>query len=177
MLASKEPRFTTKQTRTAGVVVERPATLCASLLTTVSDSDTVCEQMRITIDFQSPVSLDDQIRGQLRELIATGVLGEGQALPSVRQLAADLQVHFNTVARAYRGLQDEGLLVVGPGRGVLVKTRIAHTRKPPRESRDALAARLRSIFVDARLIGYSVDQMRELIQRELDGFARKEKTS
>lgn len=131
--------------------------------------------MVIKVDLHSPASLDDQIRNQLRELIAVGALTEGQALPSVRQLAADLAVHFNTVARAYRRLQDEGLLAVGHGRGVFVRAVPSRAGLPDRETRHALAKRLREIFVDARLAGMSPKQTRDLVLREFDQFARQEK--
>jgi GntR family transcriptional regulator len=131
--------------------------------------------MQVTVDPRSPVSLDDQIRGQLRELIATGALKEGQPLPSVRQLAADLEVHFNTVARAYRRLEDEGLLAIGHGRGVFVKPAKARPAQPVRQAKETVAGRLRQVLVDARLLGLSAIQMRELVLEELEAFARKGK--
>lgn len=131
--------------------------------------------MTIRIDLRSASSLEDQIRSQIRELIAIGKLAEGQALPSIRQLAGDLAVHFNTVARAYRRLQDEGLLVIGRGRGVFVKSAPARPSKPLREVRDELSGRMRKIFVDARLMGLSATQTHDLVVSELDQFVRKEK--
>jgi DNA-binding transcriptional regulator YhcF (GntR family) len=132
--------------------------------------------MILTVELQSSISLDDQIRNQLREMIAVGVLAEGQALPSVRQLASDLAVHFNTVARAYRRLQDEGLLVIGHGRGVFVKAVPRRVRVPAREARESLGGRLRQIFVDARLIGLTPVQTRDLVLGELEQFTRKERS-
>jgi DNA-binding transcriptional regulator YhcF (GntR family) len=132
--------------------------------------------MLIGVDLQSSTPLDDQIRAQIRELIALGRLSEGQLLPSTRQLAADLGIHFNTVARAYRRLEDEGLLAIAQGRGVFVK---ALPSRPPsvRAARGALSARLRQIFVDARLIGWSAAQTHDFILGELERFARKERRS
>lgn len=131
--------------------------------------------MTIRIDLQSATPLEDQIRGQIRELIAVGKLVEGQCLPSTRQLAADLSIHFNTVARAYRRLEDEGLLVIGQGRGVFVKAVPSRPRQPARAAKEALGSRLRQIFVDARLVGLSAIQMHDLVLAELDHFAREEK--
>ena len=130
--------------------------------------------VEITVDLQSSVPLEDQIRNELRELIATGALSEGDTLPSVRQLAADLAVHFNTVARAYRRLQDEGLLVIGRGRGVFVK---AIATRPARSTRQNIVTSLRQVLVDARLTGLTDVQTRELVLRELDHFTRKEPRS
>jgi GntR family transcriptional regulator len=132
--------------------------------------------MQITVDARSPVSLDEQIRGQLRERIATGALKEGQPLPSVRQLAAELEVHFNTVARAYRRLEDEGLLAIGHGRGVFVKPVPPRPSQPVKQAKDAVADRLRQVLVDARLLGLSAVQMREVVLEELERFARKKRS-
>ena len=132
--------------------------------------------MLIRVDLQSRTPLEDQLRAQIRELIALGKLVEGQSLPSTRQLAADLAVHFNTVARAYRRLEEEGLLVIGRGRGVFVKA-VPSRPQSVRATREALSSRLRQIFVDARLIGLSEAQTHEYLLDELQQFARKEKRS
>lgn len=131
--------------------------------------------MMISVDLQSAIPLEDQIRAQIRELIAVGKLADGQRLPSVRQLAADLAIHFNTVARAYRRLQDEGLLVIGRGRGGFVKAVPSRPTLTARATREALSSRLRQIFVDARLIGLSATQTHDFVVSELEQFAKKEK--
>lgn len=130
--------------------------------------------MLIRIDLQSSVALEDQVRAQVRELIAVGKLVEGQSLPSIRQLAADLAIHFNTVARAYRRLEDEGLLVIAHGRGVFVKAVPSRPALSARQTREALGSRLRQIFVDARLIGLSGVQTHDFVLGELERFARQE---
>lgn len=65
----------------------------------------------------------EQVHGQLRGLIATGALAGGERLPSVRQLASDLGIATGTVAKAYRQLEDEGLVVSRVGAG----TRVSRT--------------------------------------------------
>jgi GntR family transcriptional regulator len=75
----------------------------------------------IAIDLDSPKPLEEQIALALRQELARGALRSGDELPSVRQLAGDLGVHWNTVARAYRRLADEGLLVVRRGRGAVIR--------------------------------------------------------
>jgi DNA-binding transcriptional regulator YhcF (GntR family) len=129
----------------------------------------------IRIDLQSTTSLEDQLRSQIRELLVTGELTEGQALPSTRQLAADLAIHFNTVARAYRRLQDEGLLVIEQGRGVFVSGPPPRPKHSPRHVREELLGRLRQILVDARLLGLSATQMHDFVTSELDQFFPREK--
>lgn len=130
----------------------------------------------IVIDLQSPVTLEEQIRSAVRQLIALGKLREGDPLPSVRQLAGDLSVHWNTVARAYRRLQDDGLLAVGKGRGVVVKSHQPAARIDA-EGRDHLAERLREVFADARLLGLSTANTRSFVVNELKRWSSKENRS
>ncbi|SCG43235.1 GntR family transcriptional regulator [Micromonospora inositola] len=80
--------------------------------------------MRIRIDQTSAVPPYEQVRGQLARMIGDGRLPVGTRLPAVRQLATDLGLAVNTVARAYRELETAGLVetrgrhgtVVAPGR-------------------------------------------------------------
>lgn len=74
----------------------------------------------ITLDEASPVPPFEQIRVQLADLVRAGRLADGQRLPTVRQLAADLRVAPGTVARAYGALEQEGLIRTGRSRGTTV---------------------------------------------------------
>jgi DNA-binding transcriptional regulator YhcF (GntR family) len=64
----------------------------------------------VEVDPGSPVPPYEQIRGQLATMIAAGTLAAGDQLPPIRQLAADLGLAANTVARAYRELEGSGLV-------------------------------------------------------------------
>ena len=79
--------------------------------------------MRFTIDNRSGVPLYRQIIEQVKFAIARGNLGPGDQLPTVRQLAVDLSVNPNTVIRAYRQLEIEGVLDTHQGSGTFVGTR------------------------------------------------------
>jgi DNA-binding transcriptional regulator YhcF (GntR family) len=100
----------------------------------------------IRIDLQDPKPLEEQIVLGLRQALAQGSLAPDGELPSVRQLAGDLGVHWNTVARAYRRLADEGVLVVRRGRGAVV-----NRDRPP--SVRATRASLRGRFIEAIAAG------------------------
>ena len=76
--------------------------------------------MNIKLDFRSGVPIYVQIMDQIRELVARGDLKLGDQLPTVRQLATDLRVNFNTVARAYRLLDEAGLISTQHGRGTYI---------------------------------------------------------
>jgi GntR family transcriptional regulator len=76
--------------------------------------------MQIQIDFRSDQPIYVQIVEQVRRMIAAGDLNPGDQLPTVRQMATDLRVNFNTVARAYRLLDEAGLISTQHGRGTYV---------------------------------------------------------
>ncbi len=76
--------------------------------------------MLITIDETDPGPMYQQIVDEVRRALVVGTLGAEDPLPSVRQLAAELQVNPNTVQQAYRELEREGLVYVRRGQGTYV---------------------------------------------------------
>ena len=76
--------------------------------------------MNIQIDFRSNVAIYIQIVEQLRQMIHRGEIKVGDKLPTVREMAAELRVNFNTVARAYRILDEAGLISTQLGRGTYI---------------------------------------------------------
>jgi len=86
---------------------------------------TVSNGLTLRIDLDSDVPAYRQIVDGLRILLVNGKLAPGSELPSVRRIAVDLGVHFNTVAEAYRTLADEGWLELRHGRGATVVERDA----------------------------------------------------
>lgn len=82
----------------------------------------------LRIDSDSPVPVYRQIVDGLRVLLVNGELASGEQLPPVRRLALDLGVHFNTVAEAYRTLEEEGWLEIGRRSGARVVERAARSR-------------------------------------------------
>ena len=74
----------------------------------------------IQIDANSPVPIYDQIKAGLKGLVAKGLLRPGDQAPSIRNLAADLRVNPNTVARAFRELSIEGFLESRRGDGAYI---------------------------------------------------------
>ena len=74
----------------------------------------------ITVDLSAPEPPFEQVRAQLAGLVARGGLSEGERLPTVRALAADLGLAVNTVARAYKELEAEGLVTTRRRAGTVV---------------------------------------------------------
>ncbi len=116
--------------------------------------------MMVGVDPASPVAPFEQVRAQLAAAIEAGELTSEQRLPTVRQLAADLGLAANTVARAYRELELAGLIETQGRHGSFV----AGTRS---ETRDE-AVRLTRDFTGAmRALGIGPYEMVALLQREL----------
>lgn len=117
----------------------------------------------LTIDPQATTPLGEQIERGLRRAIACGILAETQELPSVRQLAGDLGVNFNTVARAYRNLERDGLLQTRRGRG----TRVSALSELDRSRAFKRAvAHVRMALTDVRLAGLRRDDAKALLEEE-----------
>lgn len=83
----------------------------------------------ITLDPASPIPPAEQIRSQLAALVRTGQLVEDTRLPTVRQLAADLRVAAGTVAKAYKELENVGLIRTGRAAGTRVNS--GYVTAPP----------------------------------------------
>ena len=77
----------------------------------------------IRVDATSFVPIYEQIKQGIARLVATGRLKAGEPLPSIRDLAAEIIVNPNTVARAYRELEQDGVIATQKGRGSVVAER------------------------------------------------------
>lgn len=73
-----------------------------------------------TLDYRDSRPLYEQIADQLRRQITSGILREGDQLPSVRETAASMSINPNTIQRAYRLLEQSGWIVSVPGKGSFV---------------------------------------------------------
>jgi len=93
--------------------------------------------LTLTIDRELQDPVYEQVADQVRHFVSSGELTPGATLPSVRQLARDLGVNLNTIARAYRLLESEGFLIIRDRAGVTVA-------EPAQEVEASTRARLRS---------------------------------
>ena len=123
--------------------------------------------MNIEIDFRSHVPIYLQIVEQVGHMVATGEFQPHDQLPTVRQLAAELRVNFNTVARAYRLLDETGVISTQRGRGTFVLEPM-----PPERARQLREATLdglaRSFLSDAAKKGFSPDEIAEVMMDLVD---------
>jgi GntR family transcriptional regulator len=111
----------------------------------------------ISISLSSQKPIYRQIEDQVRSLIVSGALSEGEELPSIRALAQDLRVSVITVSRAYDELQAQGFLSAVQGKGCYVSVRNKELFREQRmrmveETLDAAAA-------EAKLIGMTLDEL------------------
>lgn len=105
--------------------------------------------MRLRVESGSSVPPYEQLRRQLAQLAGSGELPPGTRLPTVRQLAAELGLAANTVARAYRELEGSGLLETRGRGGTHVAPGADHTAQRARELADAYAAQTRRLGLSA----------------------------
>ncbi|MCD4673477.1 MAG: GntR family transcriptional regulator [Anaerolineaceae bacterium] len=112
------------------------------------------ESIVIEIDPGASTPIYMQIVEKLHSLMVAGQLDPGDRLPPVRKLAESLDINFNTVARAYRWLEEAGLLSMCQGRGTFVLNRplAALERQEQQESLDHFTRRM---IKDAQRLGFS----------------------
>lgn len=123
--------------------------------------------MLISIDLSSQVPIHEQLVASLKELLNRGKLRPGARLPTVRQLAQDLGVNLNTIARAYRELAAQGVLSVRQGRGAWVINTKGRYDGTAREQLRKMAARLAN---EAVFLGVGPQELHALIDAELQKF-------
>ena len=110
----------------------------------------------LRLDRRSGVPAFRQIQDQIRFLVASRVLGPGQALPSTRAMATQLGVNPMTVSKAYALLEREGLLERRPGLALVVRARETPEHEAARRSE--LQAELRSAVFAAEKLGFSPEE-------------------
>ncbi len=113
---------------------------------------------RVKVNFRSDEPLYLQIARQIEELVLEEELQIGDQLPTVREMAASLSINFNTVARAYRLLDEARIISTQRGRGTYI------WEKPTEETRkifkkEALADFIRQTIAAAEARGYSTEEL------------------
>ena len=120
--------------------------------------------LTLTIDRGRDESVYEQVADQVRHLVASGALGPETPLPSVRQLAGNLGVNLNTIARAYRLLESEGFLVIRDRAGVTVAAPAAEIEH---SVRDRLLDEMRAILARLRQAGMTTEELLPVVRREV----------
>jgi GntR family transcriptional regulator len=122
--------------------------------------------MNLELDFRSGIPIYIQVVERIKERIASGWLAPGGQLPTVRTLALELRINFNTVARAYRILDEAGIISTQQGRGTYV------LNNPPPEVSDqirqkGLQALTRRYLADAQRLGASSQEVERTMKDQV----------
>src|SRR6266516_3819028 len=118
----------------------------------------------VVIDPRDPTPIYAQLNRALRAAIATGRLTPGDQLPTVRQLAVELRINANTVARVYTELERDGVLETRRGVGSFVRAGPAEARSGD-EHRRRLKAFVTRILSDAASAGFTLDEVAAELDR------------
>lgn len=112
----------------------------------------------VAIDPGDATPIYAQLERAIRASIATGRLGPGDQLPTVRQLAVDLRINANTVARVYAELERADVIETRRGVGSFVRATPARAH-PPRERDRRLRAFVTRMLADADAVGFNLDDV------------------
>ena len=120
--------------------------------------------MQFEIDLTSHTPIYLQVMGQIKHAIATGELKPDDQLPTVRQMAADLRVNFNTIARAYRLLDEEGIISTQHGRGTYILEPGSERDSQKLRTQD-LALLTENYLAEAQKLGFSLKEIRDIFEQ------------
>ena len=122
--------------------------------------------LELKLDFRSGLPIYTQIVEQIQRMLASGELKPGDQLPTVRQLATELRVNFNTIARAYRMLDEAGLISTQQGRGTYIwETPSAEvTQKLRLQGLNELTQRY---LIEATALGFTIEEVRQNFEEEI----------
>ena len=120
--------------------------------------------LKIVIQPQGTLAIYEQIMNQLKNAIVTGQLSTGEALPSIRGLAGELNVSVITTKRAYEELEKEGLIRSVAGKGFYVCE--YNTDYLKEKQLMMLEKRLGELIADAKQAGLSCEDLKEMVDTE-----------
>ena len=128
-------------------------------------------KFEINLINHTPIYL--QVMSQVKHAVASGELQPGDQLPTVRQLAADLRVNFNTIARAYRSLDEEGIISTQHGRGTYI-LEPASERDSERLRRQDLQLLAKHFVEEAQKLDFSIEEVRKQFDLTMAEWAKNE---
>lgn len=118
--------------------------------------------MRIIVSNSSNESIYEQIANQIKGMIIKGELGEGEALPSIRGLAKDLQISVITTKRAYEELEKEGFIETMQGKGSFVAMQNKELLKEKKLK--IIEEKLAEVVEESRLLGLKYTEVNEMLK-------------
>jgi len=125
----------------------------------------------IEIDPGRPVPIFSQIMEGVRLAVATGRLQAGSRIPSIRDLAVELRVNPNTVAKAYQELERSGMVEVRRGTGYFIAN--SDSQKITRERKQILESRIQELLSAALEMGFTPEQVEKVFEKMLKNINRR----
>jgi GntR family transcriptional regulator len=124
----------------------------------------------VSLDARDPTPIYAQLERGLRAAIAAHRIRPGDQLPTVRQLAVDLRVNANTVARVYAALERAGVIETKRGVGSFISATPAQAH-PPRDHERRLRAFVTRVLADAEAAGFTIDDLSAALRAQREGGA------
>ena len=124
------------------------------------------KNLNLQIDFRSGLPIYTQIVNQVQAQVVGGRLKPGDQLPTVRALAEELRVNFNTVARAYRILDEARIISTQQGRGTYI-TEIPPPKVTEKLRKESLQALTQKYINEAMQLGSSKEEISEIFKQQL----------
>jgi GntR family transcriptional regulator len=134
------------------------------------------KKLMLEIDFRSGLPIYTQIVNQVQSQIASGILQPGDQLPTVRALAEELRVNFNTIARAYRILDEARVISTQQGRGTYI-TEIPPPEVTQRLRRESLEALTHRYISEAMRLEFSRQEISTIVNEQLKSWKPTDTTS
>jgi len=123
-------------------------------------------KLTLNLDIRSGLPIYTQIVNQIQSQLVNGILKPGDQLPTVRALAQELRVNFNTVARAYRILDEERIISTQQGRGTYI-TEIPPPEVSERLRHESLEALTQRFINEAFRLGFSEKEVSKMVRDSL----------
>ena len=125
--------------------------------------------LALHLDFRSGLPIYIQIMNQIESQVLGGSLQPGDQLPTVRAMASELRVNFNTVARAYRMLDEAHIISTQQGRGTYI-TEIPPPEVTERLRHETLEALARKYIGEALRLGFSKQEIGQIVRDQLKAW-------
>jgi len=123
----------------------------------------------LQIDFRSGLPIYTQIVNQVQAQVVSGILKHGDQLPTVRALAEELRVNFNTIARAYRILDEARIISTQQGRGTYI-TEIPPPAVSEKLRRETLEALTQRYINEAMRLEFAKSEIRQMMSDQLKAW-------
>lgn len=127
------------------------------------------KKLTLQLDFHSGLPIYTQVVNQIQSQLVNGILKPGDQLPTVRSLASELRVNFNTVARAYRILDEARIISTQQGRGTFI-TEIPPPEVTEKLRKESLSELTQRYIGEAYRLGFSEREVSQMVRDSLKAW-------